>query len=73
LAAESNVRGISIDLCTGTNISMNKIASYFKCEIKHVAERPGDIKHIRQDPKPAKKLLNFIAKRKVADNIQVYL
>lgn len=73
LAAESKVRGMEIDLCTGINTTMNKIASYFKCKIKHVAERPGDIKHIKQDPKPAKKLLGFVAKRRIGDNINVYL
>ena len=73
LAAESKVRAKEIDICTGINTSMNKVASYFKCKIKHVADRPGDIKHIRQDPKPAKRLLNFEAKRKLEDNIQIYL
>lgn len=73
LAAESKVRCIEIDLCTGINTTMNKIASYFKCKVKHIEERPGDIKHIRQDPNSAKKMLSFVAKRRVEDNIQVYL
>lgn len=73
LAAESKVRGQEIDICTGKNTTMNTIAKYFNCKIKYVAERVGDIKHIVQNPKPAKVLLNFRAKRKLQDHIKVYL
>lgn len=73
LAALSRVHGKEIDICTGKNFTMNTIAKYFQCTIKYVPDRPGDVKHIVQDPKPAKKLLEFEAKRKLEDNIHVYL
>lgn len=73
LATESNVHEKEIDICTGKNFTMNKIAKFFNCKIKYVPERVGDIKHIIQNPKPAKKLLGFEAKRKLEDNIYVYL
>lgn len=73
LAAESQTRGQEVDLCTGINTTMNKVANFFDCEIRYVADRPGDIKHITQDPKPAKVLLGFKAKRRLEDNIYVYL
>ena len=72
-AAESPVHGMEIDICTGKNTTMNEIAKYFQCKIKYVPDRPGDVRHIIQDPKPAKRLLGFVAKRKLKDHIQVYL
>lgn len=73
LAAESSVHGKEIDICTGKNFTMNQIAKYFHCPIQYVPDRPGDVKHIVQDPKLAKRLLGFAAKRRLEDNIQVYL
>ena len=49
----------TIDLCTGVNTSLNEVAKYFECPVNYVEERPGDIKHIRQDPKPAKDILGW--------------
>ncbi len=72
LAAKSSVRGKEIDICTGRNFTMNDIAKYFRCKIKYVSERLGDVKHIIQDPKPAKALIGFEAKRRLEDNIHVY-
>lgn len=72
-AAKSKIKGEEIDICTGKNTTMNEIAKYFNCPIKYVEERVGDIKHIYQDPKKAQKLLGFKAKRKLKDNIGVYL
>lgn len=73
LAAESKVHGEEIDICTGENITLNQIAKYFNCKIKYVEERVGDVRHIVQNPKPAKLLLGFEAKRRLEDHIQVYL
>jgi len=50
-----------IDLCTGTNHSLNEVAKYFECPVKYIAERPGDVKHIVQDPLPALEVLNWKA------------
>jgi UDP-glucose 4-epimerase len=60
-AMNSNVTG-KFDLCTGVNHSLNEIASYFNCDINYLPERPGDIKHIIQDPIPAYENLNWKAK-----------
>lgn len=72
-AAKSDVRGVEIDICTGINTSINQIAGYFNCKVKHVKDRAGDIKHIFQNPKNARMLLGFQAKRKLENNISVYL
>jgi len=50
-----------VDLCTGTNHSLNEVATYFDCPVKYTADRPGDIMHIYQDPEPAFKKLNWKA------------
>jgi len=49
------------DLCTGINHSLNDVARYFNCDVKYIAERPGDIKHIVQDPRPAEDNLKWKA------------
>ena len=43
---------------------------YFKCKVKYIADRPGDVKHIKQDPKRAKNLLGWEAKVKLSKGIQ---
>lgn len=72
-AAQFNVHGTEIDICTGINTSINKIAKFFNCPIKYIKERPGDIKHIYQNSQKAKSLLGFTAKRRLKDNMYVYL
>jgi UDP-glucose 4-epimerase len=49
------------DLCTGTNHTLNYIAEFFNCPIKYIPERPGDIKHIYQDPLPSLEKLKWKA------------
>jgi len=68
-AMNSNVTG-EFDLCTGINHSLNDIANYFKCDIKYIPERPGDIKHILQDPLPALENLNWKAKVTLEEGIR---
>ena len=58
LAALSDYCG-TVDLCTGVNTSLNQVAKYFDCPVKYIEERPGDVKHIVQDSKPAKEILDF--------------
>ena len=72
LAAESDVTG-HLDICTGTNHTMNEVAAFFGCEVRHVPERPGDIKHIRQGPGPAMNLLKFWAQVPFEEGMRVYL
>lgn len=58
------------DLCTGINHSLNKIAGFFNCEVKYIPERPGDVKHIYQDPTPALNHLNWKAKISIDDGMK---
>lgn len=69
LASESEYRGV-VDLCTGTNTSLNVVAKYFGCPIKYIPDRPGDVKHIVQDPKPAKDILGWSATVRLEDGIK---
>lgn len=50
-----------VDLCTGVNHSLNKVAAFFACPVKYTPDRPGDVKHIVQDPKPAFDVLKWKA------------
>lgn len=68
-ACASEYNGV-LDLCTGINTSLNDVAKYFKCPVKYADERPGDIKHIRQDPDKAMKILGWRAKILLKDGIK---
>ena len=61
------------DLCTGINHSLNKIATFFECDVKYVPERPGDVKHIYQDPLPALEKLNWIATISIDEGMKDFL
>jgi UDP-glucose 4-epimerase len=69
MAMNTSVTGV-FDLCTGVNTTMNEIASYFNCPINYIPDRPGDIKHIYQDPKPAFDAFGWKATVSLADGIQ---
>ena len=60
-AMNTRVTGV-FDLCTGTNHTMNEVADFFDCAIVYTDERPGDVKHIYQDPAPAFEQLGWKAK-----------
>ncbi len=60
-----------IDLCTGRNVTMNYVVKeLFKAPVKYIPDRPGDIKHIRQKPLSAKKILGWEAKVKLEVGIK---
>lgn len=71
LAAESGVTG-AVDICTGVNRSMNEVAAFFGVPVRHVPDRPGDIKHIRQDPAPARRLLGYEASVPFEESMTAY-
>jgi UDP-glucose 4-epimerase len=50
-----------VDLCTGVNHTLNEVAQYFDCPVNYIPDRPGDIKHIYQDPEPAFNMLGWKA------------
>jgi len=60
-AMNSTKTGV-FDLCTGVNHTLNDVAKYFESEIEYQPERPGDVKHIYQDPLPALQELGWKAK-----------
>jgi len=59
-AMATNLTG-TLDLCTGVNYTLNQVAKMFNAPVRYVAERPGDVKHIRQDAAPAQKFLGWSA------------
>lgn len=69
LAMESTFTGV-LDLCTGVPVALNTIAAMFKCPVVYVPDRPGDVKHILQDPAPAREVLGWTATVSVHDAIQ---
>lgn len=69
MAMESDYKGV-IDLCTGRNVSLNLVAKFFGCPIEYIEERPGDVKHIIQDPKPAFDILGWKSQVEIEDGIK---
>lgn len=57
-AMNCNATG-NIDLCTGVNTTLNKVANYFESDIIYIDERSGDMKHIYQDPKESYEKLGW--------------
>jgi len=70
LAMNSDYCGEAIDLCTGIDIPLNYAAKFFDCPIEYIAERPGDVKSIIQDPKPAFNILGWKAQIMLEEGIK---
>ena len=60
-AMNSTETGV-FDLCTGINHTLNEVAHFFETDIVYTPERPGDVKHIFQDPLPSFEKLGWKAK-----------
>ena len=71
-AMNSNETGI-VDLCTGINTTLNDVAKFFKSTIVYKPERPGDVKHIYQDPIPAFEKLRWKSKISLNEGIIDFL
>lgn len=71
LAMISNFNGY-LDICTGKQTSMNEVAQQFGCPIDYIEPRKGDAQELVQDPRRAGEVLNFVAHRKLEDNLHVY-
>lgn len=69
MAMNTRVLGV-YDLCTGINIPLNTIAKFFNCPIKYIDERPGDVKHIYQDPNPAFGALGWKAQVSIEEGMK---
>jgi UDP-glucose 4-epimerase len=72
MAMKSDYTGV-LDLCTGVNHSLNKVAKYFDKPIQYIEERPGDVKHIIQDPKQAFDCIGWKAKVHLDDGIKDFM
>lgn len=70
LAANSEISGTTIDVCTGHLVSLNEIAAILKVPIHYVAVRPGDAKTLISDPEPAKRLLGFEAEVGIEESLR---
>ena len=70
LAAMRSTHCGVVDLCTGKNWSLNQVARWFGGQIVYIADRPGDVKHIVQDPAPAREILGWAATVDLADGIR---
>jgi UDP-glucose 4-epimerase len=68
MAAESDCTG-ELDICTGVDTSLNQIAKLIGADVSYVAEREGDIKHIRQNSTRALLELGFASEVKLEDGI----
>jgi UDP-glucose 4-epimerase len=68
-AMRSDYCGV-VDLCTGNNWSLNTIAEWFGGEVVYGPERPGDVKHIVQDPSSAHEILGWRARVSLPDGIK---
>jgi len=58
-----------LDLCTGVSVSLNQVSKYFNCPIEYVDERPGDVKHIIQNPDGSFRVLSWKFKKSLEDGI----
>jgi UDP-glucose 4-epimerase len=72
VAMRSDVTGV-FDLCTGARHTLNKVASFFQCPIRYTEDRPGDVKHIIQDPTPARERLGWTASVTLEEGIKDFL
>ena len=68
-AMKSEVCGV-VDLCTGKNWTLNQVAEMFGGPVEYLPERPGDVKHILQDPRDAEKLLGWKYSIELPDGIK---
>lgn len=68
LAAKCNATG-PFDICTGKQISLNEIASYYDCEVVYTLGRPGDAKELMLDPIPAEKEFGFMYSVELSEGI----
>jgi UDP-glucose 4-epimerase len=69
LASESTLSGITLDICTGIQSSMNEIASLLHVPVDYTDSRPGDAKTLISDPSSARTELKFEARVQLKDSI----
>ena len=65
----SDVRGDTLDVCTGIQTSMNQIAAWLGVPVKYADPRPGDAKELISDPTQMEATFGFEARRRIEDRI----
>lgn len=65
----ANYRGV-VDICSDEECTLNDIAKYFNCEVRYVADRPGDVPSIPQNNRHAWNALGWVPTIKLADGIK---
>ena len=68
-ALHSEIKGATLDVCTGRQTSMNDVAKMLHVPVKYTDPRPGDAKALISDPKAASHLLGFHAEIILEDRI----
>jgi UDP-glucose 4-epimerase len=68
-AWKSNYRGV-VNLCTERQTSINQACELLSIPVKHIQDRPGDVKFMLQEANTAKKVLSWEAKVKLEDGIK---
>lgn len=61
--------GVTLDVCTGIQASMNEVAALLKVPVEYAEPRPGDAKQLISDPDPAWFAMAFKAELKLEHNI----
>lgn len=69
LAGRSDLSGQTLDIATGIQTSMNRVAELLHVYVKYTVPRPGDAQALISDPQPALKLLGFKAIRSLEKHI----
>ena len=65
----SDVRGDTIDVCTGIQTSMNKIAAWLGVPVKYTDSRPGDAMELISDPTMMEATFGFETTHAIEDYI----
>jgi len=73
ICAMNSIKTGVFDLCTGVNHTLNDVAKYFETTIEYQPERPGDVKHIYQNPLPVYQELGWKAKVSLQEGILDFL
>jgi UDP-glucose 4-epimerase len=69
VALFSDVKGDTVDVCTGIQTSMSDLASMLDVPVKYTDPRPGDAKELISDPTQMEATFGFEATEKIEDRI----
>lgn len=70
IALESNIRGVTFDIATGIQTSINDVARMLNIPVEYTKPRPGDAKKLVSNTTQALYHLGFVATEKLEDRIE---